>query len=97
MISAERFELKPDSAKLYCSRGNVWLGLKQNDSALKDLNKSCLNLDPHYPTAYFSRCAVLENMNEKEQADADRETAERLQKQISQAYLESQGIEFQNM
>jgi hypothetical protein len=34
-------------------------------------------------------------MSETEQADADRETAMRLQRQMSQAYLESQGIEFE--
>jgi Tfp pilus assembly protein PilF len=72
------------------------LGLKQDESALNDLNKAVV-LDPHYPTAYFSRSEVLERMGEKEQADLDRETAERLQKQISQAYLVSQGIEFQEM
>jgi Tfp pilus assembly protein PilF len=79
---------------LYCSRGNAWLGLQQNDSALQDLNKA-VELDPHYPTAYFSRSEVFERMSETEQADADRETAMRLQRQMSQAYLESQGIEFE--
>jgi Tfp pilus assembly protein PilF len=77
---------------LYCGRGNAWLGLQQNESALQDLNKA-VELDPHYPSAYFSRSEVFERMSEKEHADADRETAVRLQQQISQAYLDSQGIE----
>ena len=49
-----------------------------------------MELDPHYPSAYFSRSEVFERMSEKEHADADRETAVRLQQQISQAYLDSQ-------
>ena len=77
---------------MFCSRGNAWLGLKQNESALQDLNKA-VELDPYYPTAYFSRSEVFERMEEKEQAEADRDAAERLQKHISRSYLETQGIE----
>ena len=77
---------------MYCSRGNAWLGLNQNDSALQDLNRA-VELDPYYPTAYFSRSEVFDRMKEPEQSEADRDTAERLQRHISRTYLETQGIE----
>ncbi|GIT08961.1 MAG: hypothetical protein CM1200mP30_25910 [Pseudomonadota bacterium] len=66
---------------MYCGRGNAWFGLQQNESALQDLNKA-VELDPHYPSAYFSRSEFFERMSEKEHADADRETAMRLQQKI---------------
>ncbi|SVD90979.1 uncharacterized protein METZ01_LOCUS443833, partial [marine metagenome] len=84
-----------DSSRLYCSRGNTYLALNQIDSALNDLNQA-IELDPQYPSAYFCRSEVFNRIGDKEQEDADKEIAAKLQLQISQAVLETQGIMFQN-
>jgi len=86
--------LKPDSSRLYCSRANTYLALDQTDSALHDLNQA-IEIDPQYISAYLTRSEVMERMGEREQADSDKEVGLRLQQQMSQSLLESQGFMFQ--
>ena len=86
--------LKSDSSKLLCSRANTYLALDNNGSALHDLNQA-IEIDPQYISAYLTRSEVMERMGEKEQAKADKEVGLRLQQQMSQSLLESQGFMFQ--
>ena len=80
--------------KVFCARGNAYMGKGNYDNALDDLNKS-IDINPHYPTAYFSRSELFKRMGEEEQAKEDEMVGNRLQKQLSKAFYESQGVMFQ--
>ncbi len=80
--------------KVYCSRGNAYLGKEDLNNALVDFNKA-IDINPHYPTVYFSRSELFKKMGEEEQAEEDEMIGNRLQKQLSRAFYESQGFMFQ--
>ena len=86
--------LNSSNEKVYCTRGNAHLGKEDFEAAWADLNKA-IDMNPHYPTAYFSRCDLFKKMGEEEQAREDEMVGHRLQKQLSKAFYESQGFMFQ--
>ena len=87
-------EIGNSNEKVFCLRGNAHMGKGNFDCGLKDFNRS-IEINPHYPTAYFSRSELFKKMGEKEQAEADETVGNRLQKQLSRAFYESQGFMFQ--
>jgi len=86
----------PGNEKVICSRGNAYMALESYEKALADFNRA-LDLNPHYPTAYFSRSELLHRAGESEQAEEDEMTGNKIQKQLSRAYYESQGFMFDDI
>lgn len=80
--------------KVYCTRGNAYMGNGDNENALKDFNRA-IDINPHYPTVYFSRSELFKKLGEEDHAEEDEMVANRLQKQLSRAFYESQGFMFQ--
>ena len=85
----------PRKEKIHCARGNVFLAQNNHEKALEDFNRA-LEHNPQYATAYFSRAEVLDRIGENQLAGEDREVGMRIQKQMSQDFMETQGIVFQH-
>ena len=88
-------ELDSSNEKVYCSMGTAYLGLENTEEALTYFNHS-IDINPHYPNAYFGRSETFSRLGETAHAEEDKMTGDRLLKQLSQAYFESQGIMFQD-
>lgn len=86
---------KSDNEKVFCCRGNAYMAQDKSDEAMADFDRA-IELNPQYPTVYFSRSELFLRLNETEQAEADQAVGNQLQRQIAQAYYETQGIMFQN-
>ena len=69
--------------------------LEDYEKALDDFNRS-IEINPHYPMAYFSRSDLLKRLGETDHAEDDEATGNRIQKQMSRAYYESQGFMFED-
>ena len=69
------------------------MAMDQLDNALEDFNKS-IEINPHYPTAYFSRADLFTRMGEEVQAEEDKMIGDKLLVQMSKAFYQSQGFAF---
>jgi tetratricopeptide (TPR) repeat protein len=74
--SALRFD--PDNAKVHLERGKLYPGNRALTHALTDFNIA-IRLNPNIGDAYYCRALVHQELGDKENADADFNSAEELE------------------
>jgi tetratricopeptide (TPR) repeat protein len=82
-LESENLDVKCKSG-FYCSRGNANAKLKNLDQAEHDFNEA-IRLDPEEPMLYINRADYWRNRGQKELADADMATVERLREKLRKA------------
>lgn len=88
-------QLNPDSADVYCERGDVHYEMDEYDKAVADYSKA-IELSPNNADAHYSRGCTYGEMGEHEKAIADFNKAIQLDPNHALAYY-NRGLAYQDM